>query len=147
MIGIAQNDNTYCSKEQGGIALLYKGGIAQKSKDNNTSINNININKERKKEAKTYDEILSNFSLSDRLTKTIMEFIKMRKMIKKPLTNKGLELMVEKLKKMAMNEDEQVKILEQSIMNNWLGLYELEEKNKPMSQEEVYRRFLEEGDE
>lgn len=76
-----------------------------------------------------------------------MEFIKMRKMIKKPLTNKGLELLVEKLKKMAMNEDEQVKILEQSIMNNWLGLYELEEKSKPMSQEEVYRRFLEEGDE
>ena len=45
LIGIAQNDNRYCSKEQ--------GGIAQKSKDNNTSINNININKRESKERKT----------------------------------------------------------------------------------------------
>lgn len=45
LIGIAQNDNRYCTKEQEGIALFDKRGIAQKSKDNITSINNININK------------------------------------------------------------------------------------------------------
>lgn len=53
IIGIAQNDNTYCSKEQEGIVQMSNRGIAQKSKDNNTSINNININKREMLERKT----------------------------------------------------------------------------------------------
>ena len=53
LIGIAQNDNTYCSKEQEGYCSFEQGGIAQKNKDNNTSINNININKRESKERKS----------------------------------------------------------------------------------------------
>lgn len=136
VIGIAQNDNTYCSKEQEGYCSFEQGGIVQKSKENNTSINNININKERKKEVKTYEEILSNFSLSERLTNCIMDFIQMRKFIKKPLTNKGLELLIGKLQKMTPDEDKQIKILEQSIMNNWQGIFELKETQKTQQQVE-----------
>ena len=105
LIGIAQNDNTYCSKEQEGIVQMSNRGIVQKSKDNNTSINNINNNKkESKKEVKTYEQVLKDFSLSEKLTKCIMDFIQMRKFIKKPLTNRGLELMIGKLKKMSSSE-------------------------------------------
>lgn len=151
VIGIAQNDNTYCSKEQGGIALFDKGGIAQKSKDNNTSINNININKESKKVRASYDDVLSKFSLSDKLTKCIMDFIQMRAIIKKPLTNRGLELMIEKLKKMSASEEKQIKILEQSIMNNWQGIFELKENASSSvlmdkEQQEVWARFMAKGD-
>jgi hypothetical protein len=53
LIGIAQNDNTYCSKEQEGYCSFVQGGIAQKSKDNNININNININKRESKERKS----------------------------------------------------------------------------------------------
>lgn len=122
----------------------------ENAKDNIISINNININKESKKERKTYDELLKDFSLSDKLTKTIMDFIQMRKFIKKPLTNRGLELMINKLQKMSSNEEEQIKILEQSIMNNWQGIFEIkketkEEQSDDERYEEVRRKLEREG--
>ena len=65
-----------------------------------------------------------------------MDFIQMRKFIKKPLTNKGLELLIGKLQKMTPDEDKQIKILEQSIMNNWQGIFELKETQKTQQQVE-----------
>ena len=44
IICIVQIDNTSCSNEQGGYSQTSKGGIAQTSKENNTSINNTSIN-------------------------------------------------------------------------------------------------------
>lgn len=35
--------------------------------------------------------------------------------------------MIGKLKKMSSSEETQIKILEQSIMNNWQGIFELKE--------------------
>lgn len=130
-----------------GIQKNLDRGIQKNLKENNTSINNINLIKERKKEAKTYNDILADFNLSERLTKTIMDFIAMRKMMKKPMTNRGLELMINKLQKMATDEQTQIEILEQSIMNNWQGLYELKKtdtaSNTNDEQQEIYKRFLE----
>ena len=69
-----------------------------------------------------------NFT-DDELKDTIYEFIKMRKAIKKPLTTKGLELMIKKLYKLSTNIDEQIQILNNSIMNNWQGIFELKKEN------------------
>ena len=44
---IKENDNTYSRKEQEGIKENFKHPIKEKFKENITSINNININKER----------------------------------------------------------------------------------------------------
>lgn len=145
LIGIAQNDKGYCQKEQEGYCSFEQGGIVQKSKYNNTSINNININnKESKKEVKSYDDVLNDFSLSEKLTKCVMDFIQMRKFIKKPLTNRGLELMISKLKKMSTDEETQIKILEQSIMNNWQGIFELKEEYTESNQyDDQWKRFME----
>ena len=38
--------------------------------------------------------------------------------------------MIKKLQKMSSNEDEQVQILEQSIMSNWQGIFPLKEEQK-----------------
>lgn len=76
-----------------------------------------------------------------------MDFVAMRKMIKKPMTNRGLELLIKHLQEMSKNENEQIEILEQSIMNNWQGLYELKKtdtaSNTNDEQQEIYKRFLE----
>ena len=136
-------------KNQPSIDKKINRSIDENVKYNNTSINNTNINNKVSKKVRSYDEILSNFSLSDRLTKTIMDFIQMRTIIKKPLTNRGLELMIEKLQKMSSEEENQIRILEQSIMNNWQGIFELKEntsKTIDKEQEEVYKRFLAKGD-
>lgn len=130
------------------INKIVNGSINQNVKENNISINNININNKVSKKEKSYDEILSDFNLSDRLTFCIMDFIKMRKIIKKPLTNRGLELMIQKLQKMSDDEEKQIKIVEQSIMNNWQGLFELKEYevSSDKEQDEIYKRFLAKGD-
>ena len=54
----------------------------------------------------------------------------MRKAIKKPLTTRGLELMVKKLYQLTTNIDEQIEILNNSIMNNWQGIFPLKKANK-----------------
>ena len=99
------------------------------NKENNKDI----IIKERKKEAETYDSIIdANMpGLPLEIRSTIYEFIKMRKLIKKPLTNKGLELMLKKLKELSHDKPAiMIDILNQSIMNNWQGVFPLKDYEK-----------------
>lgn len=123
-------------KWQPSIVKNDNGSVIKNDKEINTIYINTNNIKERKKEVKTYEQVLSDFSLSERLTNCIMDFIQMRKFIKKPLTNKGLELLIGKLQKMTPDEEKQIKILEQSIMNNWQGIFELKETQKTQQQVE-----------
>lgn len=97
----------------------------------NNNINNNNIiNKKNKKETE-FDSVISENFTDEELKQTIYEFIKMRKAIKKPLTTRGLELMIKKLYNLSTNITEQIEILNNSIMNNWQGIFPLKnEENK-----------------
>ena len=86
-------------------------------------------NKKEKKSTEIDDLINSNFK-DEELRNTVYEFIKMRKVIKKPLTTRGLELMIKKLCGMTTNIDEQIEILNNSIMNNWQGIFPLKQNTK-----------------
>ena len=54
----------------------------------------------------------------------------MRKVIKKPLTTRGLELIIKKLYSLSTDIDEQKQIINNSIMNNWLGIFPLKKEYK-----------------
>jgi hypothetical protein len=56
-------------------------------------------------------------------------FIEMRKTIKKPMTDRGKELAIEKLKKLLDAGQNIEAVLNESTMNNWQGLFEI--KSKP----------------
>ena len=84
-----------------------------------------NKNKKEKKNEKDFDELINENFSDEKLKDTIYEFIKMRKAIKKPLTKRGLELMIAKLYKLSTNIDEQIEIINNSIMNNWQGIFPL----------------------
>ena len=102
---------------------------------NVTTLNKQNINKTKHKKVskkENYDDVVLQFNLSDEIEKAVRDFIAMRTMIKKPMTNKALELMLKKLLAMSDSEEIQKKILEQSIMNNWQGIYPLKEDIKQM---------------
>lgn len=90
---------------------------------------NKNNNKERKTDV-SYDTILSEKIEDDNLRNAFYEFIKMRKLVKKPMTDRALQLMINKLYKISNNTDEAIKILEQSIINNWQDVYPLKDKYK-----------------
>lgn len=63
------------------------------------------------------------------LDKTLKDFIEFRKKIKKPMTERAIELLIAKLNKMTSDNDIKIEILNQSIMNSWQGLFPLKEDN------------------
>ncbi|EPY2286111.1 phage replisome organizer N-terminal domain-containing protein [Clostridium sporogenes] len=87
--------------------------------------------KGRKKEGtkKTYNTIIDEYTENEELKNTILEFIKMRTLIKSKMTNNALDLMLKNLNKLSNNDDIKIKILEQSIMNSWKGVFPLKESN------------------
>ncbi len=63
-----------------------------------------------------------------KLEETIEDFEKMRKSIKKPLTERAKKILLLKLNELSNNDEElAIKILEQSILNSWQSIYELKE--------------------
>lgn len=89
------------------------------------------VKKERKK-ASTFDEVLDSFDYirdNSDLRNTFLEFIKMRKLIKKPLTDFALKKIINESYKLGGGDTEQIRaIVEQSVMNSWQGVFPLKEK-------------------
>ena len=111
----------YYSTKFNGVLNKVEWGI------NNT--NNINNKKERKKETTSYDAIINELVKDEDVKKVIYEFIKMRNFIKKPLTDNALSLLIKKLYTLSSNKDDQIEILNNSIINNWQDIYKKENKN------------------
>lgn len=94
--------------------------------------------KEKHKEIKKEKEV---YFVDDVLNDAFLDYIEFRKKIKAPLTDRAKQLAINKLKELAgipfsesMDNDLAVKILEQSIMNGWKGLFPLkDEKRKEAS--------------
>ena len=106
-----------------------QNGLTIPDINTNDKITNIKTNKKEKKETE-FDSVINENFTDEELKQTIYEFIKMRKAIKKPLTTRGLELMIKKLYKLSNNVNEQIEILNNSIMNNWQGIYIKKEENQ-----------------
>jgi predicted phage replisome organizer len=86
------------------------------------------LKKEEKKKATSYDEILSSIA-NDDLRELYLEYIKMRKMIKAPMTDRALTMLISKVNDLEPHSIEnQKKLLEIAIMNNWKSVYPLRDK-------------------
>lgn len=68
--------------------------------------------------------------LSSELVSTLKEFEKMRNKIKAPLTDKAKKMLLNKLDGLAKDDATKIKILDQSILNCWKGIYELKNDNE-----------------
>ena len=102
--------------------------IRDRDKSIDKDIDNINNKKERKKET-NYDKIINSMVEDEEVKNSIYEFIKMRKLIKKPMTDRALTMLINKLEKLSSDKDIQIKILEKSILKNWTDIYELKGDN------------------
>ncbi len=59
----------------------------------------------------------------------LQDFINMRKKIRKPVTDRAVKLLILKLIDLSEENPEQaVKIIDQSLVNNWLDFYQLKEE-------------------
>ena len=96
----------------------------QKIQDENTQVTVTKVKKNK------YFE-------SDELDQAFIDFVEMRKRIKKPMTDRAIKMALNKLKKLATNKitnefdvDVAIAILEQSIFKSWTDLYPLKDENK-----------------
>jgi hypothetical protein len=91
----------------------------------------------RKKKKESYSD-------DSYLNDAILSFIEFRKGIKKPMTDRAVDLLINKLNGMTDSVQEQIAILNQSIMNGWTGVYELTEEKKGGKEEsgDIYAGLL-----
>jgi len=100
----------------------------QMNNNRTTTEQQLNTNKKNKNVKNVKNEI--NYSDIPELNEAILEFIKFRKGIKKPMTDNAVKLMLGKLNKMTSNVGEQIEIINQSILGGWTGIYPLKQTRK-----------------
>lgn len=87
----------------------------------------VNKSKEEKRKNGGYDEILSVIE-DEELKNLYYEFIKMRKLIKSPMTDRALITLIDKVNSLEpTNIEHRKQLLENSIVNNWKSVYPLKE--------------------
>lgn len=106
----------------------YNSNILNNNNINSNTINNT-LDGTSPKDAKSHTRKseLVKYSDDPELNDAIVEFIKFRKGIKKPMSDRAITLMMNKLESLSHDKHEQVQILNQSIMQGWTGLYALKD--------------------
>ena len=96
--------------------------------------------KESKKEPRvSFDSLIDGYTENEELWEALRAYIQMRKAIKKPVTNRALELAFKKLDELARTDAEKTEVVNQSVMNSWQGLFPLK-GNQPQSGYEADRK-------
>lgn len=132
--GIPKDNQTVDKRHTDGCHRLGKdrvelGKDSKSTMDRSASgkdVENQNV-KDRK-----HDQI--KYSDDPELDEAIHEFIKFRKGVKKPMSDRAITLMINKLESLSHDKHEQVQILNQSIMQGWTGLYALKDDDKSRGQ-------------
>lgn len=128
--GIRSNEQGCPSKQTGGVRSNEQGVCVQTNTKDNT-LYDCSVNNSSKKNKKTeFDILIDEYTCNDKLKESIYEFIKMRKTNKKSLTSYGLKRILNKLDRLAANDDEKIQILDNSIERSWGGVFELKEEEK-----------------
>lgn len=109
--------------------------VQESNTSSNTPSNTSNKKKERKQSG--YDVILASVTDAE-LRDLYYEYIKMRKLIKSPLTDRALVMLINKVHTLEpQSVERQKRLLETAIMNNWKSVYPLkEDKPKGQAQQE-----------
>ena len=101
------------------------------TKNSTLKVLSTNTNNKKEKEKTSIDKIIDSYTENNSLVEAIKDFIKMRKTIKKPITDRGLKMILNKLDQYGNDDLEKIEILENSIMNCWQGVFELKNKKVP----------------
>ncbi|MBD7915225.1 hypothetical protein H9660_08705 [Clostridium sp. Sa3CUN1] len=99
----------------------------EQKKVHSSRYNNLDIISNKEK-GTSIDKIINAYTGNLELRNTLKEFLKMRKSIKKPMTDQAMKLLINKLDKLGSNDNEKIEILNQSIFNSWQGIFELKNK-------------------
>lgn len=103
-----------------------------------------NIKDKEKKEINTYNEIIQASGFNETVKQSLYEFIKMRKLIKKPMTDRALTNLLSRLKRLSRGDNETAdKILNQSIDKAWQDIYELKTDKQEAGKKDKVLEYIE----
>jgi DNA-binding transcriptional regulator YhcF (GntR family) len=155
-LGVVEKDGLVCTNRNNKFTVvtivnwsLYQTEEHKKEQQSNSKVTTkeqqSNTNKNVKNDKNDKEDIIT--PLPPLLKDAIKDFMAMRKQAKKPMTDRAVELMLNKLEKLSGgNTKTKIAILEQSIVNGWTGVYPLkEEKIKEAANpfDELLRKELE----
>ena len=101
--------------------------MSTKATDKDTDKDKDKDKKKKNKEASGLDGLMESFGLSDQVRERVRSFVEVRKAAKAPMTETAVKMMLKKLTEMTTKEEEQIAILEQSIINGWKGIFPIKE--------------------
>lgn len=107
--------------------LNNKRTTTEQQVNTNNNDNKVNNGNKANKNNKGLDSVVNSLTENISYREAIKGFIEMRKTLKKPLTEKALSMVINKLDKLAKSDVEKIEILNQSIMNSWQGVFELKQ--------------------
>ena len=119
-----KNDTSSSNKNDTVVVL----NLVHKNKQENKQNNNSDL-----------EVIVEAYTDNKELKETIIDFIEMRKSIKKKLTERALKTILNKLDKIALNDFEKIEILENSIVNCWQGVFEIKKEAHNTGANQNYR--------
>lgn len=106
---------------------------AKKADNDNVNVNDHVNGHDIKKKISAKADTKKVFE-NEKLNQAFLDYVDMRKTMKKPMTDKAITLAANNLKKLAaipfsdeIDVDMAIRILEQSIERSWLGLFPLKE--------------------
>lgn len=102
------------------------GGKPSRKPNSKPNVRQAEEEREEDKKKKKKKEIIA-FSDDAELNQAILAFMDFRKSIKKPMTDRAVELLIKKLNDMTPMIDEQIEIINQSIVNGWQGVFPLKD--------------------
>jgi len=107
--------------------------MENENEDVNTNINtSINSREKVKRISENKNEFLgqiNEYTNSKILLKKLQDFIAYRKEMKSPITERALKILFTTLDKLTTDDSEKVEIIEQSILNNWKGVFGIKKSN------------------
>lgn len=111
---------------------------SQNSKESNIDSNTDNNKEKKERKKKTYDEAIAGYTNNTELSEALKAFVQMRTMMKKPLTDRALSLLLNKLDSLGHSDSEKIAMLNNAVMNNWLSVYPLKHENAYSKPEQKY---------
>jgi predicted phage replisome organizer len=82
----------------------------------------------------------------EELQKTFMDYLELRSNIKAVNTERAIKLLITNLEKIASDTDTKIKVIEQSIMNSWKGVFPLKNDFNKKQDKKEERKELDYGD-
>ena len=95
--------------------------------NNNLLSKKVREDEKPKSKRKTFDDILEEEVPNERVRSSLKDYIQMRALNNKKMTNRALQLIIKDLNILASDPKDQVRIIERSVKNSWPELYPLPE--------------------